>query len=71
MFPAQKSILIENIKKFSTGKILNYSVDRNFDYGSPHENVSKLSPYLRRRYISEYETLKIILNKNKKYLKHI
>ncbi|MDC0456301.1 hypothetical protein OAM56_00125 [Alphaproteobacteria bacterium] len=65
MFPAQKSILIENIKKFSTGKILNYSADRNFDYGSPHENVSKLSPYLRRRYISEYETLKIILNKNK------
>ena len=65
MFPVEKSILLENIKEFSKSKILNYSSDRNFDYGSPHENVSKLSPYLRRRYISEYEILKIILNKNK------
>ena len=65
MFPIQKSILIENIKEFSKNKILNYSSERNFDYGFPHKNVSKLSPYLRRRYISEYEILKIILNKNK------
>ena len=65
MFPIEKSILIENIKEFSKSKILDYSSDRNFDYGSPHENVSKLSPYLRRRFINEYEIIKIILNKNK------
>ena len=40
-------------------------MDRNFDYGIPHNNVSRLSPYLRRRFISEYEVLKIILNKHK------
>ena len=50
MFPIEKSILIENIKEFSKSKILNYSSDRNFDYGSPHENVSKLSPYLKREF---------------------
>ena len=65
MFPIKKSILVENIKEFSKSKILDYSSDRNFDYGSPHENVSKISPYLRRRFINEYEILKIILNKNK------
>ena len=65
MFPIEKSILIENIKEFSKSKILNYSSDRNFDYGSPHKNVSKLSPYLKRKFISEYEVLKILLSKNK------
>ena len=65
MFPIKKSILIENIKEFSKSKILNYSSNRNFDYGPPHENVSKLSPYLRRRFINENEVLKIILDKNK------
>ena len=65
MFPIKKSILIKNIKEFSKSKILNYSSDRNFDYGPPHENVSRLSPYLSRRFITEYEILKIILKKNK------
>ena len=65
MFPINKSVLIKNIKEFSKSKILNYSSDRNFDYGTPHNNVSKLSPFLRRRFITEYEVLKIILEKNK------
>ena len=64
MFPIEKSVIIENLKKFNNKKILNYSSARNFDYGPPHENVSKLSPYIRRRFISEYEILKIILDKN-------
>ena len=65
MFPINKSVLIKNIKEFSKSKILNYSSDRNFDYGTPHNNVSKLSPFLRRRFITEHEVLKIILKKNK------
>jgi deoxyribodipyrimidine photo-lyase len=65
MFPKSKSKLIESIKQFSDTQILSYSLDRNFDYGIPHKNVSRLSPYLRRRFISEYEVLKIILNKHK------
>ena len=64
MFPIKKSDLVKNIKDFSESKILNYSLDRNFDYGSPHENMSRLSPYLRRRFISENEILNIILTKN-------
>ena len=65
MFPKSKSKLIESIKQFSDTQILSYSSNRNFDYGIPHKNVSRLSPYLRRRFISEYEVLKIILNKHK------
>ena len=65
MFPKSKSKLIESIKQFSDTQILSYSSDRNFDYGIPHKNVSRLSPYLKRRFISEYEVLKIILNKHK------
>ena len=65
MFPKSKSKLIESIKQFSDTQILSYSSDRNFDYGIPHKNVSRLSPYLRRRFISEYEVLKTVLNKHK------
>ena len=65
MFPINKSILIKNIREFSKTKILNYYSDRNFDYGPPHKNVSKLSPYLRRRFITEKDVLKIILKENK------
>ena len=65
MFPKSKSKLIESIKQFSDTQILSYSSDRNFDYGVPHKNVSRLSPYLRRRFISEYEVLKTVLNKHK------
>ena len=65
MFTKSKSKLIESIKQFSDTQILSYSFDRNFDYGIPHNNVSRLSPYLRRRFISEYEVLKTVLNKHK------
>jgi deoxyribodipyrimidine photo-lyase len=64
MFPDTKSDLIQNFKKFSENTILNYSSDRNFDYGPPHHNVSKLSPFLKRRFISEEEILEIILEKH-------
>ena len=65
MFPTKKSQLIINIKKFSKKQVLSYSAKRNFDNGPPHKNVSKLSPYIRRRLISEDEILKIILQDHK------
>ena len=65
MFPTKKSELIINIKKFSKNELSNYSAKRNFDYGPPHKNVSKLSPYLRRRFMSENEILKIVLQDHK------
>ena len=64
MFPTKKSQIIENLKIFSEKKLSSYSKKRNFDFGPPHKNVSKLSPYLSRRFISEEEVLKIVLNKN-------
>ena len=65
MFPTNKIELIENLKEFSNNKLVNYSFDRNYDYGSPHENVSRLSPYLRRRFISEEDVIGIILKNHK------
>ena len=64
-FPFTKSEVIQNLINFSKNKISNYSSNRNFDYGKPHNNVSKLSPYLRRRLVSEEEILKVILKHNK------
>ena len=64
MFPTKKSEIIKNLINFSENELSSYSKERNFDYGPPHKNVSKLSPYLRTRFISEEEVLKIIITKN-------
>ncbi len=64
MFPTKRSVIIENLINFSETELSNYSVNRNFDFGIPHKNVSKLSPYLRTRFISEEEILKIISSKH-------
>ncbi len=64
-FPFTKSELITNLINFSQNKLQNYASNRNFDYGSPHHNVSKISPYLRRRFISEEEILSIVLRYHK------
>ena len=45
--------------------LADYSVKRNFDFGPPHKNVSKLSPYIRRRYISESKIIGLISKKFK------
>ena len=42
-----------------------YSAKRNFDLGPPHHSVSKLSPYIRRRFISETEIIDLISRKFK------
>ena len=64
MFPTKKSEIIEKFTNFCEKDLSSYSKKRNFDYGPPHKNVSKLSPYLRTRFISEEEVLKIVLSKN-------
>ncbi len=64
MFPTERSKVIENLISFSETELSNYSKKRNFDFGPPHKNVSKLSPYLRTRFINEEEVLKIILSKS-------
>ena len=64
MFPTNKKILLKHLNKFSQHEILNYSSERNYDLGTPHNNVSKLSPFLRRRFISEEEVLKIVVKNN-------
>ncbi len=66
MFPLTKSELLKNVEKFSEEKLVDYELKRNFDVGVPHENVSKLSPYIRRKFVTETEILKKIF-KNHKY----
>ena len=64
MFPTKKSDIIEKFTHFSEKELSSYSEKRNFDFGPPHKNVSKLSPYLRTRFISEEEVFKIAFSKN-------
>ena len=64
MFPTNKKNLLKHLENFSQNEILNYSSERNYDFGKPHNNVSKLSPFLRRRFISEEEILRIVLKNN-------
>ena len=64
MFPTKKSQLIENLLNFSASELSKYSEKRNYDLGPPHKNVSKLSPYLRTRFITEEEVLKIVVSNN-------
>ena len=65
MFPFTKSEVITNLINFSQNELHNYTSNRNFDNGAPHKNVSKISPYLRRRFISEEEVLGIVLKDHK------
>tara|TARA_B100000989_G_scaffold296324_1_gene279327 strand:- start:604 stop:1731 length:1128 start_codon:yes stop_codon:yes gene_type:complete len=65
MFSTTRSGVIKNFINFSEKKLLSYSKKRNFDFGPPHKNVSKLSPYLKTRFISEEEVLKIAIKNNK------
>ena len=64
MFPTKKSEILEKFINFSEKELSDYSKKRNFDFGPPHKNVSQLSPYLRTRFITEEEVLKIAISKN-------
>ena len=62
MFVTEKSEIIERLLSFCNKNVLNYSSKRNFDFGPPHKNVSKLSPYINRRIITEQQILIEISN---------
>ena len=51
--------------KFINKNLIDYSSKRNFDLGSPHTNVSTLSPYIGRRLMSETDILDIAFQKFK------
>ncbi len=63
-FPTKKEQVLNDFRNFSSEHLCLYSKSRNFDIGHPHKNVSKLSPYLRRRLVSENEVLQIALKTN-------
>ena len=50
---------------YIANNLADYSANRNFDLGPPHHSVSKLSPYIRRRFISETEIIDLISKKFK------
>ena len=64
LFPCTREQVLENFDKYCNDHISFYAKNRNFDMSFPHENVSKLSPYLRRRLVSENEVLQIALEKS-------
>ena len=67
-FPTNNHNIIKNLDFFCTKAIKNYSSKRNFVLGPPHKNVSKLSPYIRRRFITEEQIIKKV-NLNKSNIK--
>ena len=64
VFSYSREEALKSFESFSTNQLPYYSRRRNYDLGKPHKGVSKLSPYLRRRLISESEVLSIALRKN-------
>ena len=58
IFPTNKSIVLKKLKKFCEEELINYTSKRNYDFGTPHKNVSTLSPYINRRFISESDVLR-------------
>ena len=63
-FPYSREHVLKNFERYSSNELRFYSRKRNFDLGSPHKDVSKLSPYLRRRLLSENEVLKVALREH-------
>ena len=59
-----RAVALEKLKDFIPKASLSYRNKRNYDFGpSNHNYVSQLSPYIRRRILTEAEVLKAILNK--------
>ena len=64
LFPYKRDQVLEAFNNYCNNQLHRYTKNRNFDLGHPHQNVSKLSPYLRRRLVSENEVLQIALEHN-------
>ncbi|MFL2813307.1 MAG: hypothetical protein ACJ0BU_00925, partial [Candidatus Puniceispirillales bacterium] len=60
IFPTNKVNIYKHLDFFVENCLQNYTSKRNFDFGPPHSNVSKLSPFIRRRLLSENEILESI-----------
>ena len=59
-----RSLALEKLTDFIPKAGLNYRNKRNYDFGpSNHNYVSQLSPFIRRRILTESEVLRAILNK--------
>ena len=63
-FPYSREHVLKNFEQYSSNELRFYSRKRNFDLGSPHKGVSKLSPYLRRRLLSENDVLRVALREH-------
>ncbi len=60
-----RSLAVEKLTDFIPKAGLNYRNKRNYDFGpSNHNYVSQLSPFIRRRILTEAEVLRAILNKH-------
>ena len=64
-FPTKTSEIKEKFDEFINKNLIDYGSKRNFDLGSPHTNVSTLSPYISRRLISETDILDVAFQKFK------
>ena len=64
-FPTNKRDIRTALNIFCDQGLANYGKNRSFDCGAPHSNVSNLSPFIRRRIISEREVIATALKKHK------
>ena len=59
-----RALALEKLTDFIPKAGLSYRNKRNYDFGpSKHNYVSQLSPFIRRRIVTELEVLKAVLNK--------
>ena len=76
-FITSREKALESLDFFINKDIVNYSLKRNYDFGSiDRKNVSCLSPYITHRLIDEYEISKKVLSKHpyqkvEKYIQEI
>ena len=64
IFKTTREEALQDLENYINKDILNYSTQRNFDFGpGKRNNVSCLSPYISHRLITEYEVAKKVLSK--------
>ncbi|MGC3937518.1 FAD-binding domain-containing protein [Roseobacter sp. EG26] len=64
-FIPSRTEALKNLSDFLPKAGRNYAAHRNYDFGAGrHHEVSKLSPYLRCRLITEREVLRAVLNRH-------
>ena len=76
-FKASRASAVEKLENFIENNLLNYSRERNFDYGpDKRSNVSCLSPYITHGVINEIEIIEKSLKKfsfikNEKFIQEV